>query len=152
MSDIATDYWQHAHIKGIKLQVEVDPKLPAVKGDLALVRQAVTNLVSNGIKYAPDSGSMILKAEMLNGEVVISVQDKGPGIPKREQMRLFEKFYRVKERGTENVKGVGLGLAIVKSIAERHGGRVWCDSQYGQGSTFFISLPLEPKSSAEGDE
>ena len=59
-------------------------------------------------------------------------------------MRLFEKFYRVKQRGTEKIKGSGLGLAIVKSIAERHGGRVWCHSQGGEGATFYISLPLEP--------
>jgi signal transduction histidine kinase len=57
-------------------------------------------------------------------------------------MRLFEKFYRVRQRGTERIKGTGLGLAIVKSIAERHGGRAWCDSEPGNGSTFLISFPV----------
>ncbi len=142
LSEIATEYWQHAHMNGIKLQVDIQPELPCIKGDTALIRQAVTNLVTNGIKYAPNSGEMTLKAEALNGEMIISVRDNGPGIPKQEQMRLFEKFFRVKERGTEKVKGAGLGLAIVKSITERHGGRAWCDSQYGQGSTFSILLPI----------
>jgi len=144
LSDVATEYWQHAHLSGIKLQVEVAPGVSTVTGDTALIRQAITNLVGNGIKYAPDSGLMTLRAEQTNGEVVISVKDNGPGIPQKDQMRLFEKFYRVKQRGTEKIKGSGLGLAIVKSIAERHGGRVWCHSQDGEGATFYISLPLEP--------
>jgi signal transduction histidine kinase len=86
---------------------------------------------------------MWLRAEQKNEEMVLSVQDSGPGIPKQDQLRLFEKFYRVKQRGTEKVKGSGLGLAIVRSIAERHGGRVWCDSQQGEGCTFAISLPTK---------
>lgn len=142
LTEIATEYWQHAHLSGIKLQVDVPSGLPVVKGDTALVRQAITNLINNGIKYAPNSGPMRLKAEQQNGEVVISVQDNGPGIPAQDQARLFEKFYRVKQRGTEKIKGSGLGLAIVKSIAERHGGRAWCQSQVGRGTTFYISLPL----------
>ena len=77
----------------------------------------------------------------LNEGELLSVQDNGPGIPKQDQMRLFEKFYRVKQRGTEKIKGSGLGLAIVRSIAERHGGRAWCISQQGEGCTFAISLP-----------
>lgn len=148
LSDIATEYFQHAHLQGIKLEVEVAPGVPAVKGDEALIRQAITNLITNGIKYAPNSGAMTLKAESLDGEVVISVTDRGPGIAKQEQMRLFEKFFRVQQRGTEKVKGSGLGLAIVKSIAERHGGRVWCQSRLGQGSTFSISLPVPEKARA----
>jgi PAS domain S-box-containing protein len=142
LSEVAREHIQHAHNNGISLQVEVEPDVSSVKGDPALLRQAVANLVINGIKYAPNSGPMYLRAEQQNGEVIISVIDNGPGIPQQDQMRLFEKFYRAQQRGTENVKGSGLGLAIVKSVAERHGGRVWCRSQAGQGSTFYLSLPL----------
>lgn len=145
LADIANEHWQHAHMNGIKLEVDVEPEIPVIQGDSALIRQAITNLVHNGIKYAPNSGTMELKAEKLDGEIVISVQDHGPGIPKEAQIRLFEKFFRIKRRGTEKVKGSGLGLAIVKSIAERHGGRAWCRSQRGQGSTFYISLPIQPE-------
>ena len=144
LNDIATDHWQHAHLKGLKFNVEVSPDSPPVVGDKLLIRQALTNLVTNGIKYAPNSGFIQLRAEPVNGEMVFSVRDNGPGIPQKDQIRLFEKFYRAKQKGEERVKGIGLGLAIVKSIAERHGGRAWCRSQQGQGSTFFISVPLLP--------
>ncbi|MCP4419241.1 MAG: HAMP domain-containing protein [Chloroflexi bacterium] len=143
LESIAEEYWQHAHLAGIKLHINVANNIPTITGDGSLIRQAITNLIGNGIKYAPDSGLMWLKAEQLNGELIVSVQDSGPGIPKQDQLRLFEKFYRVKQRGTEKVKGSGLGLAIVRSIAERHGGRVWCNSQQGEGCTFFISLPAQ---------
>jgi PAS domain S-box-containing protein len=141
LEDIAEEYWQHAHLAGIKLHVDVADDISPVVGDGSLIRQAITNLIGNGIKYAPDSGPMWLKAEQQNGELILSVQDSGPGIPKQDQLRLFEKFYRVKQRGTEKIKGSGLGLAIVRSIAERHGGRVWCSSQQGEGCTFSIALP-----------
>ncbi|MCA9942948.1 MAG: PAS domain-containing protein [Anaerolineales bacterium] len=143
LESIAEEYWQHAHLAGIKLQVDIANDIPVITGDGSLIRQALTNLVGNGIKYAPNSGPMWLRAEQKNEELVISVQDSGPGIPKQDQLRLFEKFYRVKQRGTEKVKGSGLGLAIVRSIAERHGGRAWCYSQQGEGCTFSISLPSQ---------
>lgn len=142
LKDIAQEYWQHTHLNGIKLQVDVTPDTPPIYGDQALIRQAITNYIGNGIKYAPNSGQMMLRAEKLNGEVIISVKDNGPGIPHEVQMRLFEKFFRAQQRGTEKVKGSGLGLAIVKSIAEKHGGRVWCQSEPGRGSTFYFSVPI----------
>ncbi|MFQ5399657.1 MAG: ATP-binding protein [Anaerolineae bacterium] len=142
LADLAMDHWQHAHLNGIKIKVEVAPDIPSFQGDRALIRQAISNLVNNGIKYAPNSGILMLKAEQVNGELVISVRDRGPGIPREDQVRLFEKFYRAKLPGTERVPGSGLGLAIVKSIAERHGGRVGCRSRRGKGSTFSIVLPL----------
>jgi len=143
LEGIAEEYWQHAHLAGIKLQVDVADNISPIQGDGSLIRQALTNLVGNAIKYAPNSGPMWLRAEQKNSELILSVQDSGPGIPKQDQMRLFEKFYRVKQRGTEKVKGSGLGLAIVRSIAERHGGRAWCYSQQGEGCTFAISLPTQ---------
>lgn len=142
LEDIVHEHQQHASFSGINLQGDIPEHIPPIKGDEALIRQAITNLVTNGIKYAPNSGVMKVKAVLMNGEIIITVQDRGPGIPQNDQMRLFEKFFRVQQKGTEKIKGSGLGLAIVKSIAERHGGRVWCQSQVGQGSTFGITLPL----------
>jgi PAS domain S-box-containing protein len=142
LSELASEYWQHAHLSGIKLEVAVRPPNLVLLADKPLLRQALTNLLSNAIKYAPDSGPLQLGAEQVNSEVIFSVRDHGPGIPEQDQMRLFERFYRVKERGTEGVKGSGLGLAIVKSIAERHGGRTWCHSKRGEGSTFYLAIPL----------
>ncbi|MBE2197875.1 MAG: PAS domain-containing protein [Anaerolinea sp.] len=142
LTDIAQEYWQHTHLSGIKLHVDVPANLPPIYGDQSLIRQAITNYIGNGIKYAPNSGQMMLRAENVNGEVIISVKDNGPGIPQEVQMRLFEKFFRAQQRGTEKIKGSGLGLAIVKSIAEKHGGRVWCQSEPGKGSTFYFSVPI----------
>lgn len=144
LDSVVEDYWPHATQAGIQLAVEVEPNVGTVRGDGALLRQAITNLVSNAIKYAPQSDRIKLHAGRTNDQLVISVQDNGPGIPEKDQMRLFEKFYRVKQPGTERVKGSGLGLAIVKSIAERHGGRAGCYSHQGEGATFYISLPSQP--------
>lgn len=141
LTSIKDEYFPHAHMEGIRLKLSIEENLPQLRGDLALIKQAVTNLVSNGIKYAPNSGEMILEAKKSHNNVVISVKDNGPGLSAEEQIRLFEKFYRVKRPGTEKVKGSGLGLAIVRSVAERHGGRAGCYSQPGEGATFFITLP-----------
>jgi PAS domain S-box-containing protein len=142
LDELLADYGQPAQFSGIELHTAIQPPDMVLIADKPLLRQALTNLLSNAIKYAPQSGLMLLSAEQQNGEVIFSVADRGPGIPEADQIRLFERFYRVKERGTEGVKGSGLGLAIVKSIAERHNGRAWCQSKRGEGSTFYISIPL----------
>ena len=145
LEEIAADYWQHVHMEGLKIKVETQPNLPIITGDRILIRQAIANLITNATKYAPQSGSIVLLGEAIHGEIVFGVQDFGPGIPPESQIRLFEKFYRVKQKGEERKNGSGLGLAIVKSIAERHGGRAWCHSNPGQGSTFYFSIPLQPQ-------
>jgi PAS domain S-box-containing protein len=131
-----------AQEKGLALSLAAASDLPLVEGDQTLIRQAVRNLVSNTMKYAPNSGEVIVSAVLEGNEIVISVQDQGPGIARRDQVRLFEKFYRVKDRHNTAVKGTGLGLSIVRTIAERHGGRAWCQSEPGKGSTFSFSLPI----------
>ena len=150
LEDIAEEYWQHAHLAGLKLEVDIGNGVSTMKGDRALIKQAITNLATNAIKYAPNSGNLVLKAEQLDDELIFSINDSGPGIPKQDQHRLFEKFYRVQQRGTEKVKGSGMGLAIVKSIAEKHDGRVWCISQPGQGTSFFIGIPNAEQSKLNG--
>ena len=145
LESVAREQAAQAAMQGIKFQVKVEPDLPPISGDLSLIRRAVVNLASNAIKYAPDSGTVTLGAELDDGEVVFSVRDRGPGIPKKDQIRLFEKFYQVKgqEQNGKRKRGSGLGLAIVKSIVERHGGRVWVNSQVARGSTFYFSLPVD---------
>ncbi|MCA9937832.1 MAG: HAMP domain-containing protein [Anaerolineales bacterium] len=139
---IVRDYETPAAEAGLNYVVEIPAKLPPLHGDAGLIRQALSNLVGNTIKYAPQSGAVVIRAAQVGEEVIVSVRDRGPGISRQDQAHLFEKFFRIKERRTERVKGSGLGLAIVHSIAERHGGRVWCESTLGEGSTFFLALPV----------
>ena len=135
--------------KGLKLELEPAEEVAVVAGDAALLRQAVTNLVDNAIKYTHDAGTVKVGLSVRDGQAVIHVADTGIGIAPDDQVRLFEKFYRIKRRDTEDVQGTGLGLAIVKSIVERHGGKVWVDSKLNHGSTFYISLPLREGESSE---
>jgi two-component system phosphate regulon sensor histidine kinase PhoR len=132
--------------KEITLHVEPIDDPPVVTGDASLLRQAVSNLVDNAIKYTPSGGIVTVGLSVRdNGrgsQAVIRVADTGIGIASEDQSRLFEKFHRVKRRDTLDVSGTGLGLAIVKSIVERHEGKVWVDSELHEGSTFYISLPL----------
>jgi len=128
--------------KNITLTTDLAGGLPPISGDRTLLRQAISNLVDNAIKYTPSGGRIRLFTEARDGRVIIAVQDNGIGIAPSDQARLFEKFFRVKQRDTIGIKGSGLGLAIVKSIVERHGGRIGVESRLGQGSTFYVELPI----------
>jgi len=132
----------HATNKEPKLEVDVPVDLPSLAGDATLLRQAIANLVDNAIKYTSKGGEVRVSARVQGATFQFSVADTGLGIAPADQAHLFEKFFRVRQRGPTQVKGSGLGLAIVKSIVERHGGRVWVDSKLGQGSTFAFSLPI----------
>ncbi len=137
--------------KGLVLRLEAHEPAPVIWGDATLLRQAIANLVDNAIKYTPSGGFITVGLRVTGQEVHISVSDTGIGIAPEDQVRLFEKFFRIRRRGVEDVPGSGLGLAIVKSIVERHGGRVWVDSQLGRGSTFTIALPIR-RPPAAGEE
>lgn len=122
---------------------------PMIQADQALLQQALQNLVENAIKYTDAGGRVEIKYEVRQENILLSVRDTGIGIAPVDQSRLFEKFYRVARRGALQQRGTGLGLAIVKSIAERHGGRVWLESQLGKGSTFYIMIPLRQSKKTE---
>jgi PAS domain S-box-containing protein len=143
LDELVEEHWLYARQGGVTIKVKAPRDLPAVTVDRTLLSQAVSNLFTNGFKYAPNSGEMILAAERVGEEVVISLHDNGPGIAGQDQMRLFEKFYRINRHGSDKVEGSGMGLAMVKTIADRHGGRAWCQSELGKGSTFCISVPIE---------
>lgn len=132
-----------AAAKGLNLQLQPPEGVAMVSGDAALLRQVVTNLVDNAIKYTPGGGSVTVGLSVRDEQAIIRVADTGIGIAPDDQVRLFEKFFRVRRRDMQDVPGTGLGLAIVKSIVERHGGRVWVESELNKGSTFYVSLPLD---------
>ena len=133
--------------KEIDLAVEIPKDMPnTIEADKALLHQAIYNLVENAIKYTPSGGEVILRLDSTPSSLTFAVQDSGIGIPKKDMGRLFEKFYRGTNREALAQRGTGLGLAIVRSIAERHGGRVWVESELGKGSTFYLLVPLaQPK-------
>jgi len=133
--------------KNIELTVDT-PKntMPLIEADPGLFQQAMYNLVENAIKYTPQGGRVDTRLKIVGDGMLFEVQDSGIGIAPIDQPRLFEKFYRGGQREAREQKGSGLGLAIVKSIAERHGGKVWLESELGKGSTFFLQVPLrQPK-------
>ncbi len=130
--------------KHISLGVEIPKDLPhAIEADQALLHQALYNLVENAIKYTPEEGEVMVHLQTSPTTLTFAVQDSGIGIPEGDLPRLFEKFYRGTNREALTQRGTGLGLAIVKSIAERHGGKVWVESELGQGSIFHLQIPLE---------
>ncbi len=115
-----------------------------VMGDAEEVRTAISNLIDNAVKYSGRDADVTVETSRLDaGFAVIRVSDRGPGIPKPELKQIFKRFYRVPGPIAARVKGTGLGLYIVRSVAKRHGGRVWAESQGpGKGSTFVLELPV----------
>jgi two-component system, OmpR family, phosphate regulon sensor histidine kinase PhoR len=129
--------------KDIRLTQELSGKDGfLIEADRALIQQAMYNLVENAIKYTPVGGQVKVRLEARPATILMEVQDTGIGIAPLDLPHLFEKFYRSGRREAYQQRGTGFGLAIVKSIAERHGGRVWVDSQLGKGSIFFLEVPV----------
>lgn len=123
-----------------RLQVELAPGLPPVRGDLQLLHMLLGNLLSNAIKYSPADSPLLLRIGREAGHWRMEVIDRGRGIPADEQPRLFERFWR--GRGAGNVAGVGLGLPVALRIAELHGGRIDLDSREGEGTRVVVVLPV----------
>jgi signal transduction histidine kinase len=116
-----------------------------IQGDLDEVRAAISNLIDNAVKYSGGYVKITVETATVNDKfVAVSVKDNGVGIPKAELKRIFKRFYRVPGPVAARLKGTGLGLYIVRSVAKRHGGRVWAESEGpGHGSRFVLQLPLQ---------
>jgi GAF domain-containing protein len=127
--------------KKLAFKVDVASRLPPGRGDGRRLTQVLINLVGNAIKFT-DAGEVAIKAEAKNGSFHVSVRDTGPGMSSADQARLFQEFQQADNAITKKKGGTGLGLAISKRIIEMHGGRIWVESQPGQGSTFTFMLPV----------
>jgi GAF domain-containing protein len=127
--------------KKLAFKVELAPNLPSGQGDGRRLTQVLINLVGNAIKFT-DAGEVAIKAEANNGSFHVSVRDTGPGISAADQTKLFQEFQQADNAITRKKGGTGLGLAISKRIIEMHGGKIWVESQPGQGSTFAFTLPV----------
>jgi len=137
--------------KKLGFKVEVPTELPPGRGDGRRLTQVLINLVGNAIKFT-DAGEVAIKAEANNGSFYVSVGDTGPGISTADQAKLFQEFQQADNTITRKKGGTGLGLAISKRIIEMHGGRIWVESQPGQGSTFTFTLPVIVEHQVEAHE
>ncbi|MCA9910076.1 MAG: hypothetical protein KC519_15570, partial [Anaerolineae bacterium] len=140
--DVAERYEDDCAAKTQTLTLDLAEFAPRVHAHEGQISQVIANLVSNAVKYTPDSGTITVRLHAEAPSIVrIAVHDTGIGIPAEEQGKLFAEFYRVRTRATSDIAGTGLGLSIVKSVVDRHGGRVWFESVEGQGTTFYVDLP-----------
>ncbi len=143
--DVVESYRFAIEKLGFALQLELADDLPPLALDPEALSQALINLLNNAIKYSPEHKAITVSVRREADRVLLSVSDRGIGIPRSEHRRIFEKFYRVETSLVHTTKGSGLGLALVQHITEAHGGHVELRSTPGEGSTFTLSLPVPPE-------
>ena len=138
---IADDMKAMVTSNGQSLVMTISPSLSPVWADEERLRQIVLNLLINASKFTPEGGRITLRAKEEDSNLVVEVEDTGPGIPQEEQKQLFQPYHRqIPDR--EHLSGLGLGLALCKYLVELHGGKIWVQSEIGKGSTFGFSIPL----------
>jgi signal transduction histidine kinase len=142
------------------IKIRPSGRLPLVKADSEKIELVINNLLVNAIKYSPQGGDIIVETKIVRTvqemrsafkdappvkipSIIVSIADNGLGIPEAELDQIFEKYYRVKNKLTQNIPGAGLGLHICKIIVQAHGGHIWAKNRLEGGSVFYFSLPLE---------
>ncbi|HYB00010.1 MAG TPA: ATP-binding protein [Ktedonobacteraceae bacterium] len=136
------------HLQPLLLHREVQtdiPELPPVQLDYLEIEQVLTNLIENAVRYTPSDSPIYVSAHVEGDQIVISVEDRGPGIPPADLERVFDKFYRVSGKASEQQAGSGLGLAVSKGLVEAHGGHIWAENREGGGAILRFTLPLTDK-------
>jgi signal transduction histidine kinase len=142
IENVLSSYRYQIRNSGFDVQTKIQPDLPPVLIDRDAMAQAISNLVDNAMKYSGEVKQLSIKTETLGSDLSIEITDRGIGIPRAEQNKVFEKFYRVGNGLVHDVKGSGLGLSLVKHIIEAHHGTISVESDVGKGSRFTILLPL----------
>jgi PAS domain S-box-containing protein len=145
VAEVLSTCRNNASAKEILLRSELPPDLPFLWADPARVRQILTNLVENAIKFTPDAGAVIVRAQPCSedsGFLCLSVSDNGCGISPRDREIIFDRLSQVKSNTEASRAGLGLGLYITRELVARHGGRIWVESELGSGSTFYFTLPI----------
>jgi signal transduction histidine kinase len=127
--------------KPTRLHTEVEEHLPLIRADRQRIFQVLLNIISNACKFT-DEGDIRVKTTQKDGEVIIAISDTGPGIAPADQEMVFEAFKQTKA-GLRQGGGTGLGMPIAKSLTEAHGGRLWLESEFGKGTTFYVALPIK---------
>ena len=133
---------ERASRHGIKLDRAIDDRLGDFTGDERKVKQILVNLLSNAVKFTPEGGQVKVEARLGESAAIVSVADTGIGIAKEDQEAIFEEFRQVGSNYAQKREGTGLGLALTKRGGELHGGRIWVESEVGNGSTFIFTLPI----------
>jgi signal transduction histidine kinase len=113
-----------------------------VYADRDKINSVISNLISNAVKYSPQNTTILVSCSVAQNEITVSVKDEGIGIKPSDAERIFDRYYRVESSNTRHISGFGIGLYLSAEIIERHGGRIWLESEPGKGSTFYFSLPL----------
>lgn len=129
----------------VELQMTGGPGLPEVHGDEARLRQVVANLVGNAIKHTPPDAQVTVRVGTTENSAVVEVSDTGQGLSDEDAARIFERFYRADTSRTRETGGAGLGLSIVSALVAAHDGTVSVETSLGQGTTFRVELPRDPK-------
>ncbi len=135
---------RQAHFNGIKLEVQIEPKLPRLYADPLRLESILRNLFENAIKYAGEDAHICVDVQKYDASILFSVSDNGPGIPQEESMNIFESFYRVDDSLTRREGGAGLGLAICQGLVHAHGGKIWVEST-DHGACIAFTIPLKAK-------
>lgn len=138
--ELVQSFQENLENKSIVLQINAEPDL-AVKAEPAALKQILSNLIDNAIKYSEDSKKILLNAKTENDQVSLRVKDEGPGIPAEDLPHIFERFYRVDKARSRELGGTGLGLAIVKHLVQTQKGEVGVISELGKGAEFYFTLP-----------
>ena len=131
-----------ARKRGHILNLELEWKMPMIKGDRARIEQVLMNIITNALKYTPDGGTIDIYGGKTGSEIWIKIQDTGIGIPREDLGHVFDRFYRVDKARTRESGGTGLGLSIAKEIVTLHGGVIEVDSTLGEGTTVVVTLPI----------
>jgi signal transduction histidine kinase len=135
---------ERAQRRGITLEQSVDPRLGEITGDERKIKQVLLNLLSNAVKFTPEGGRIGVRAALIDGAAEISVADTGVGIAPEDHEAVFEEFRQVGTDYARKHEGTGLGLALARKFVELHGGKIWVQSQVGQGATFTFTIPVRP--------
>ena len=142
--EVIDSFKTNARIKELTINIDLPDKQLLINADPENIKEAIGQLLENAIKFTANYGNIYISVKDQENEVIVSISDTGPGIPKDELPHIFDRFYKI-EKPAEQVGGIGMGLALVKNIVEAHGGKVSVESEVGKGSKFSFSLPvIEP--------
>ena len=131
--------------KGISVHTNIQDNAPLLFADKTKFRQILYNLLSNAVKFTPENGKITINAFQKNKSLQFEIIDTGIGIKPEDHEKLFEAFHQANGSLTREYEGTGLGLHLTKRLVELHGGKIWAESTFGKGSTFFFILPINPE-------